>query len=127
MKIGEVARKTGVTVDTVRFYERRGILPPPPRQPSGYRTYTDGAVERIRLAKSLQALGFTLDEVIGALHSFESGNVDCAGEMWRMEAVLDRIDGKMDELRRTRREIVRVLEDCRAGRCRFAAGRASIG
>ncbi|MPZ68363.1 MAG: MerR family transcriptional regulator [Actinobacteria bacterium] len=108
-------------------YERRGILPPPPRQPSGYRTYTDGAVERIRLAKSLQALGFTLDEINGALHSFESGNVDCESEMWRMESVLDRIDAKLKELRRTRREIVSVLKDCRSGRCRFAAGRGSIG
>jgi DNA-binding transcriptional MerR regulator len=119
MKIGEVAKKSGVTVDTVRFYERRGLLPPPERQPSGYRIYGAGIVERIRLAKELQALGFTLDEVIDALHTFDAGDPDCSKERWRLENVLQRIDDKLAELRRTRREILRVLEDCNAGKCRF--------
>jgi DNA-binding transcriptional MerR regulator len=67
MKIGEMARRAGVTIDTVRFYERRGVLPPPDRLPSGYRVYETAAVERVRFARELKGLGFTLDEVVDAL------------------------------------------------------------
>jgi DNA-binding transcriptional MerR regulator len=119
MKIGELAKESGVSIDTIRFYERRGVLPPPERQPSGYRIYDSATVERIRLAKELQALSFTLDEVIDALHSFDAGDPGCSQERWRLEKVLERIDEKVIELRRTRRDILRVLADCSAGSCRF--------
>lgn len=119
MKIGELAKRSGVSIDTVRFYERRGVLPPPERQPSGYRVYDDATMERIRLAKELQALGFTLSEVIDALHSFDAGDPSCSEERWRLEKVLERIDDKVAELRRTRRDVMRVLADCSAGNCRF--------
>ena len=69
MKIGRVADAAEVSVDTVRFYERRGILPRPERTSAGYRTYTAATIERIRFAKQLQTLGFTLDEVVDALHA----------------------------------------------------------
>ena len=119
MRIGELATRSGVSIDTVRFYERRGVLPTPERKPSGYRIYNDSTVERIRLAKELQALGFTLDEVIDALHSFDTGDSGCSQERWRLEKVLERIDDKVAELRRTRREVLHVLADCSAGKCRF--------
>ena len=104
MKIGQVADGAGVSVDTVRFYERRGVLAAPERAPSGYRTYTIATIERIRLARRLQALGLTLDEVIDALHATDRGDASCESERWRLEAVLERIDTKMDELRAARRE-----------------------
>ena len=119
MKIGQVAADAEVTVDTVRFYERRGVLPPPQRRPSGYREYTPAAVERIRLARALQQLGFTLDEVIGALQAHDAGETSEASQLWRLEAVVDRIDAKIADLRRTRRAITDTLTECRAGRCRF--------
>ncbi|HAP77468.1 MAG TPA: hypothetical protein DCR14_15480 [Acidimicrobiaceae bacterium] len=119
MKIGQVAEEAGVSVDTVRFYERRGVLPAPDRMPSGYRTYTPAAVQRIRLARRLQALGLTLDEVIGALHATDRGDVSCASERWRLEAVLDRIDAKIAELRSVRREVGRVLARCDRDECVF--------
>ena len=64
MKIGQVAEQAGVTIDTVRFYERRGVLPAPNRTPSGYRVYEASTVERIRFTRALQHLGFTLGEAI---------------------------------------------------------------
>lgn len=118
MKIGELAEAAGVTTDTVRFYERRGVLPPPARLPSGYRVYTDATAERIRLAKALQAHGFTLDEVSDALHSFETGTT-CADERWRLERVVDRIDGQLGELRALRHTVLDTLAACDAGRCQF--------
>ena len=120
MKIGELARSARVNIDTVRFYERRGVLPRPERQPSGYRVYTEATVERLRLARALQSLGFTLDEVVNALHTADRGGATCETERWRLEAVLGRIDGKIAALRRTRREVALVLADCVAGRCRFS-------
>jgi DNA-binding transcriptional MerR regulator len=120
MKIGQVAAAAEVSIDTVRFYERRGVLPAPARRPSGYREYPASTVERIRMARTLQAMGLTLDEVIDALHAHDSGNASCESELWRLEAVLDRIDAKISELRRTRRTITATIGECRAGRCRLA-------
>jgi DNA-binding transcriptional MerR regulator len=119
MKIGQVAAGAEVTVDTVRFYERRGVLPPPQRRPSGYREYTQAAVERIRMARALQELGFTLDEIIDALRAHDAGETSEASQLWRLEAVVDRIDTKIADLRRTRLAITNTLAECRAGRCRF--------
>jgi DNA-binding transcriptional MerR regulator len=120
MKIGQVADAANVSVDTVRFYERRGVLPAPERLASGYRTYTPATVERIRLARRLQGLGLSLDEVIDALHATDRGDATCESERWRLEAVLARIDAKIDELRAVRREVRKVLTACDRGACVFA-------
>jgi DNA-binding transcriptional MerR regulator len=122
MKIGQVAEQAQVSIDTVRFYERRGVVPAPERRPSGYRMYPASTVERIRVAKALQHLGFTLDEVIDALRAHDTGAATCDSELWRMEAVVKRIDTKIAELRQTRRDINATIELCRAGRCRFVSG-----
>jgi len=119
MKIGEVAAEAEVSVDTVRFYERRGVLPAPRRRPSGYRDYGPSTVDRIRMARALQHLGFTLDEVIDALRAHDTGTATCESELWRLEAAIDRIDQKIAELRRTRRALTASIKDCRAGCCRF--------
>ena len=125
MKIGQVAERAGVSVDTVRFYERRGVLPEPDRMPSGYRTYSEATVERIRLARRLQELGLTLAEVIDALHAKEDGSASCASERWRLVAVLERIEQKLAELRAVRGEVRSVLAACDEGACIFAGSRPS--
>ena len=119
MNIGELAGSSGVSVDTVRFYERRGVLPKPRRRPSGYRIYDEASVERMKLARALQGLGLTLDEVIDALQAHDRGGATCASERWRLETVLGRIDAKIADLKRVRRNVVSVLAECDAGRCRF--------
>ena len=121
MKIGQVAKQAGVSIDTVRFYERRGVLPAPDRTPSGYRTYKESTVERIRFARALQHLGFTLDEAIDALHSNDTGTATCESELWRMQAVIDRIDTKIAELQATRRDVSETMAACQQGHCRFAS------
>jgi DNA-binding transcriptional MerR regulator len=119
VKIGQVAKEAGVTVDAVRFYERRGILGAPEREPSGYRRYPEDAVDRIRLTKSLQTLGFTLDEIVDALHGLEDGEATCANQRWRLEKILERIDGKLAHLQSVRANVVTVLETSHAGQCSF--------
>ena len=63
MKIGEFAHDAGVNVQTVRYYERRGLLPEPDRRPSGYREYGPDALDRLHFIKRAQELGFTLTEI----------------------------------------------------------------
>jgi len=125
MNIGELARSAEVNIDTVRFYERRGVLPRPDRRPSGYRVYTNTTVERLRLARALQSLGFTLNEIVDAFHASDRGGATCETERWRLEAVLERLDAKIRDLRRTRREVAEALAECAAGRCRFAGPKLS--
>jgi DNA-binding transcriptional MerR regulator len=117
VKIGEVARLAGVGIDTVRFYERRGLLPAPPRSSSGYRDYSSRTVSRLRLTKQLQQLGFTLNEVVEVLSDVDGGEATCAGERERFEAVLVRIDEKLAALRSMRSRLTKTLRRCESGQC----------
>ncbi len=121
MRIGEIANRSGVSVDTVRFYERLGVLPSPEREPSGYRDYAPETVERIQLTRELQAIGFTLNDVIDALAAHDAGGATCESERWRLDAVLERVDAKLAELAALRDRIVEARDACEAGRCRFTS------
>jgi len=121
MKIGEVAGQAGVSVDTVRFYERVGVLAPPARTESGYRDYEPGTVGRIRLTRELQTIGFTLNDSVDALAAHDAGGATCESERWRLQAVLDRVDAKLDELSALRGRIVQAQEACLRGECRFSS------
>jgi DNA-binding transcriptional MerR regulator len=118
LKIGEVAGLAGVSVDTVRFYERRGLLRAPERTASGYRKYPRSAIERIVLTRQLRQLGMTLEEIAAAMGAAEHGT-ECSTELWRLELVRDRIDAKLAELTSTRRELDRVIESCHGCSCRI--------
>jgi DNA-binding transcriptional MerR regulator len=119
VKIGEVAAQAGVSVDTVRFYERVGVLPPPARTPSGYRDYDAVTVARIGLTRQLQATGFTLAEAVDALAAHDAGGATCESERWRLEAALARVDAKRAELDTLRERIVQAQAACEAGHCLF--------
>jgi MerR family mercuric resistance operon transcriptional regulator/MerR family copper efflux transcriptional regulator len=122
VKIGEIAKHSGVSVDTVRFYERVGVLPEPARRPSGYREYEPDTVDRIRLTRELQAIGFSLDDVVAALAAHDAGGATCASERWRLDAVLERVDGKLAELTALRQRIVDAKDACLSGRCVMTVG-----
>lgn len=121
MRIGEVANQAGVTVDTVRFYERVGVLAPAARTESGYRDYEPGVVERIRLTRELQAIGFTLNDAVDALAAHDAGGATCESERWRLQAVLDRIDARLAELNELRTRIVQAQAACTSGHCLFSS------
>src|SRR5258707_15711671 len=99
MKIGELARAAQVNIDTIRYHERRGVLASPARRPSGYRVYSAETVERLRLARALQSLGFTLEEIVGAFHASTGGTATCETERWRLQAGLERVDAENNDLR----------------------------
>lgn len=119
MKIGEVARRANLTVDTLRFYERRGVLARPARRPSGYRDYAASAVDRLLFVKTLQDLGLTLDEIVTVLGNIDRGTATCAAERARFELALGRIEAKMAALRQVQRRLTRTLQSCTSGSCRL--------
>ena len=119
LRIGAVARHAGVSIDTVRYYERRGLLRPTGRLPSGYRLYTDAAVTRIRLARQLQGLGMTLDEIAATLTAHDGGG-DCASESWRLAAARERVAAEQARLAGAAAELDTVL-------ARSAGGRRGLG
>lgn len=77
MRIGEAAALAGVPAQTIRFYERRGLLPRPPRGPNGYREYDDSVLTRLAFIRSGQAAGLTLAEVAGIIGLRRDGAVPC--------------------------------------------------
>src|SRR4051812_24151068 len=127
MKIGEVAGQAGVSADTVRFYERVGVLPAPVRTASGYRDYEPETVERIRLTRELQAIGFTLGDAVDALAAHDAGGATCESEQWRLQAVLARVEAKLAELEALRGRIVSAQQACGSGDCLFTTGRSAPG
>ncbi len=121
MRIGAFADAAGVSVDAVRFYERRGVLLPAPRTAGGYRTFDQRDLDRVLLARQLQSLGLRVEEIVDALSVHDEGGATCASQRWRLEQVAARIESQMAELRRTRRLIRDALAGCEAGHCQLVA------
>ena len=122
MKIGQVASEAGVSVDTVRFYERRGVLPRAPRTATGYRVFAQEAVNRIKVVRKLQELGLTLDEIGGVVAASQESRATCESERWRLRASLDRIDTRIADLTRLQGEVRGALAACESGSCGLLAG-----
>lgn len=98
--IGELARQAGVKPDTVRFYERTRLLPPPRRTEGGYRAYDESALRRLRFVRQAQALGFSLDEVRRILSFRGSGAATCRCVVAMAETTLAETAAKLAELQR---------------------------
>ena len=93
--IGQLAKQAAVPLQTIRYYERRGLLPPPPRSPSGYRLYGPEALRRLRFIRQAQRLGFSLREIQDLLELRLEGEASCAAvravARRKLEAVRERI------------------------------------
>jgi len=115
MWISQTARQAGVNTQTLRYYERRGLLPRPPRRGSGYRDYPADAVRTIRFIKRAQDLGFSLDEVEQLLR-FRGVR---AADRHRVRALAERkiaaIDQKIDRLRSMRGALKALVDSCHQG------------
>ena len=108
--IGEVAARAGVSIDTVRFYERRRLLPRAPRTEGGFRLFRPEAVERIRFIKQAQEIGLSLGE-IGELLA-EGGAAECRRVRDLLRAKLEEMDKKIGAMRAFRRTLARHHEAC---------------
>lgn len=116
--IGGLARAAGVGVETVRYYQRRGLLPEPPRPPGEVRRYGDLDLKRLRFIRSAQAAGFTLNEIKELL------DLDAADDRARArelaQARVAAIDAKIEELRQARDALAGLASACarkRGGNC----------
>lgn len=112
MTIGTVAGAAGVNVPTVRYYERRGIIPEPPRTPSGYRQYDEAVVDRIRFVKRAQDLGFTLEEIEELLGLRVNDPRACAAVEEATLGKLRSVDQKIAELERLRSVLRTLVRSC---------------
>lgn len=113
MKIGEVARRSGTGIETIRFYEREGLLPPPQRRPSGYRQYDEATVERLDYIRRAKELGFTLAEVRDLLE-LSSVASTCSHVCRRVEAKIADIEGRIRSLQLMKRSLGKIVGRCRA-------------
>ena len=111
MKIGELARRAAVGIDTIRYYEREGLLPQAQRLPSGYRVYAEQDVRRLRFVRRAKALGFTLPE-IRELLALSSRQDDMAGMKAAASAKLADVEAKMAELERIRAGLEALVAAC---------------
>lgn len=102
MKIGEVARRVGIPIDTVRYYERNGLLPPPARRASGYRDYHDSDIARLNFVLRAKALGFTLIEIRELLELSDAAEGDMANIRGLAASKLQDIEQRIAQLARVR-------------------------
>jgi DNA-binding transcriptional MerR regulator len=116
MTIGALARAAGVNIETVRYYERRGLLAPPARSGSGYRQYDDDALWRLQFVARAKRLGFTLSEIGELVASDTSDASPCADAVVdAAKAKLGALDAQMHELANTRARLEQLLRTCADG------------
>lgn len=112
LTIGTLARQAGVGVETVRFYERQGLLRQPPRQAGGYRSYPEGAVAQIRFIRQAQSLGFTLEEVGALLKLKIAAGTKCTAVRSRAVAKLSDVEERIRQLERIREALEKLVAAC---------------
>jgi Hg(II)-responsive transcriptional regulator len=112
MRSGHVARQAGVNVETLRYYERRGLLPAPPRERSGYRAYGSDAVRIVRFVKRAQELGFSLDDVEALLDLAGGGPDGCEAAQRLTAERIAELDRRIADLQAMRGSLQRLLSTC---------------
>ncbi|REJ66664.1 MAG: MerR family transcriptional regulator [Planctomycetota bacterium] len=112
MTIGKVARLAEVGVETLRFYEREGLIEEPPRRESGYREYPESVIARLRFIKRAKELGFTLGEIKELLSLKIDPSTTCADVRQRAELKIDNIEAKIRTLQRMKKALVKLTKAC---------------
>lgn len=112
MQISAFAGAAGVPKETVRYYERRGLMPEPRRGPSGYRRYDQAAVARMQFIKRAQDLGFSLHEIEQLLAVRSTPDADAMRVKALVERKLDELTAKIRALRRQEEELTRLVAAC---------------
>lgn len=112
MTIGRLAELAGVNIDTVRYYERNGLLPPPLRRPSGYREYRPADVDRLRFIRRAKELGFTLAEITELLSLSAERGGGVKEVKRKAEARLAEVKRKIGELKRVQRGLEKLIDAC---------------
>lgn len=109
LQVGQLAARTGVSVDTIRHYERIGLLPKAARTNAGYRQYPPSAVDRVRLVRHALRFGFSLRDVAGFLRVRESGGTPCRDVRAAADRILTAVNERIAELTAARKDMSRTL------------------
>jgi MerR family transcriptional regulator, copper efflux regulator len=116
MTIGRVAGAAGVSIDTIRFYERQGLIEKPRRNFSGYRNYSDAVLDRLRFISDAKRLGFTLKEIKELLSQGVKSTAECGPVTRKAEAKLAEMNDEIARLQRLRVTLRKMVEAC-GGQC----------
>lgn len=111
LTIGKLAKETGTNIETIRYYERRGLIPEPPRRESGYRVFSQKYVERILFIKRAQILGFTLNE-ISQLLAMADGMADCKDIKKFAEDKVKDIESRIRDFKKIKKVLHDLVKRC---------------
>jgi len=115
MKIGELSRATGTNIETIRYYERIGLLPAPSRTAANYRSYGDAHRARLSFVRHSRDLGFTIEEIRSLLDLSDHPERDCADADRIATRHLEQVEEKIAQLTLLREELSRIVGRCRGG------------
>lgn len=113
LTVGQLAKNTQVNVETIRYYERRGLIPPPPRRESGYRQFSKDTIARVRFIKRAQEVGFTLKEISELLSLRVAPDTTCADIKERTEGKIAEVEQKIHALQRIKKALIQLKATCR--------------
>lgn len=113
MKIGELANRTGISPQAIRYYENIGVLPEAARMPNGYRSYDDSAVKRLGFIRDAQTSGLTLTEIQMVLDMKDAGEATCGHVVSMLDQHLVELDRQLHELERTRHRLEQLIATAR--------------
>lgn len=122
MQIGDVATRTGLTVDAIRFYEREQLLHAAARSSGGFRLFSVGDVEDLTFIRNAQELGFSLDEIRELLSLKRESHPDCNQVEQLLEHKIAIVRGKIAALRKLERELLTAAADCKLNLSRATSG-----
>ena len=117
LRVGQLADAVGIAPDTIRYYERTGLLPPPARTPGGYRAYTTDAVERLRFIQGAQSLGLRVRDVRDLLAIRDTGICPCEPAEQLLRRRVAELDAEMVRLAALRAQMVAMAEALPAADC----------
>ena len=119
LTIGRLAERGGVNLETVRYYEREGLMLPPPRKSSGHRAYSLNAIRRLRFIRRCQELGFSLGEIKELLALRRAPEEPCADVIRQIDVKTEEVERKIAQLRAIRRALRRLKDSCE-GTCQIS-------
>lgn len=117
LRVADLAKATGVRPDTIRYYERVGLLPPPPRTSSGYRAYPPSAVDRVRFIQGCRRLGLRLREISDLLAVRDTGVCPCEPAETLLQRRIAELDAELSRLTVLRDTLAGMVRDLPRGRC----------
>lgn len=112
IQIGHIAQRSGLTVDTIRFYEKQGLIAKPRRSAGGFRLYTESDLDRLNFVVRAQSLGFSLHEIGDLLVLRDSGPDACTHVRSLLTERLRDVDAKIEDLRRLERQLKQARKQC---------------